>query len=257
MPYLSRAWQMLLKGLEETARAPNPVAAAEMVLIRLAYMADLPSPDEIIRTLGGGAVPARVPGAAKPRDDGHAERGPLNTAPSQPAMTSLPQDDEDAFDGSQSDVSDIAEYEDEATPAHPSPTTQLRTFDDVIALTGLKRDAKLKMHLENHLSLVKFDAQAGSIDVFLLPGAPPELANDLREKLNSWTKRRWMVVLSKSAGAPSVGSIKREREALELESLQAHPAVKAVMEAFPDAKIAEVRPLAAIDSDADDESAAG
>ncbi len=76
MPYLSRAWQMLLKGFEETARAPNPRITAEMVLIRLAYTADLPTPDELIRTLGGGAVPVRrrraFPAGTDGRDCAHA-----------------------------------------------------------------------------------------------------------------------------------------------------------------------------------------
>ena len=257
MPYLARAWQMLLKGIEETARAARPLAAAEMVLIRLAYMADLPSPDEIIRTLGGGAVAARTHGSAKPGQDEQAARGPLNQSMPAPGVAAVAVDDEQ-FDGSQSYGIDIAEYEDEAVATVQSmPLADLRSFDDVIALAGSKRDAKLKMHLEDHISLVKFDALAGSIDVFLLPGAPAELANELREKLNAWTKRRWMVVLSKVAGAPSVGSVKRARDAAELESLKAHPAVKAVYAAFPDAKIAEVRPISGIDSDADDESATG
>ena len=110
-----------------------------------------------------------------------------------------------------------------------------------MALVGEQRDAKLKIHLEDHVSLVKFDGVAGSIDLFLLPGAPAELANDLREKLNAWTSRRWVVVLSKEAGNPAIGAVRRAREAAELESLKSHPAVRAVLEAFPDAKIAEVR----------------
>ena len=62
---------------------------------------------------------------------------------------------------------------------------------------------KLKVHLEDHVSLVKFDAVAGSIDIFLMPGAPPQIANELREKLIAWTQRRWIVMLSKAAGRSS------------------------------------------------------
>ena len=82
MPYLSRAWQMLLKGFEETARAPNPRIAAEMVLIRLAYTADLPTPDELIRTLGGGAVPVRRGAPSPPEQTAVTARTPVNAAPS-------------------------------------------------------------------------------------------------------------------------------------------------------------------------------
>jgi DNA polymerase-3 subunit gamma/tau len=108
---------------------------------------------------------------------------------------------------------------------------------------GEHRDAKLKVHLEEHVSLVKFDAQAGSIDLFLLPGAPPQIANELREKLIAWTQRRWVVMLSKAAGERPIGEVRREREAAELEALKSHPALKAVLDEFPDAKIAEVRLL--------------
>jgi DNA polymerase-3 subunit gamma/tau len=106
------------------------------------------------------------------------------------------------------------------------------------------------------VSVVKFDAAAGSVDLFLMPEAPPELANDLREKLNLWTTRRWVVVLSKEAGAKPIGVVRREREAQELESLKTHPAVRAVLEAFPDAKIAEVRRIAGRETDTDSESEA-
>ncbi|MEQ1652258.1 MAG: DNA polymerase III subunit gamma/tau [Hyphomicrobium sp.] len=264
MPYLSRAWQMLLKGIEETSRAPNPLAAAEMVLIRLAYTADLPTPDDLIRTLGGGAVSSRAPGSAAPRlDPPRDQRGPLNAASENPTAVapaaSGPIAPDDSFD-SLDDGGEFGGLEDEdAGPvvqqrAVPDP----RSFTEVVALVGLKRDAKLKIHLEDHVSLVKFDAATGSIDLFLLPGAPPEIANDLREKLNAWTGKRWMVMLSKAAGAPALGAVRREREAAEREALMSHPAVRAVMEAFPDAKIADIRKLIpAVEIADDDESATG
>ena len=120
-----------------------------------------------------------------------------------------------------------------------------RSFDAVIALASERRDMMLKLQLEDRVSLVKFDYAAGSIDLFLLPGAPAQLANELREKLNAWTQRKWVVVLSKAAGERPRGEVRREREAAELEALKAHPAVKAVLDQFPDAKIAEIRELSA------------
>ena len=108
--------------------------------------------------------------------------------------------------------------------------------------------------LEDQVSLVRFDGTAGGIDLYLLPSAPAGLANDLREKLNKWTGKRWMVMLSKTAGEPPLGEVRREREARELASLKAHPAVAAVLDAFPDADIEAVRPL---DRARDDDSAAG
>ena len=98
------------------------------------------------------------------------------------------------------------------------------------------------MHLEEHVSLKKFDP-AGSIDLFLMPGAPKGLANELREKLNAWTGRRWIVALSNEPGAPPVGEVARQREAEERAHMSQHPAVRAVLDAFPDAEIKAIRPI--------------
>lgn len=246
---LVRAWQMLLKGLEEAGKAPNPMSAAEMVLIRLAYTADLPAPDEIISALSGVSRPARKPGAGAdapaPRRE---ERAPLNEL--RDRETSGNSENPGAFASAEvfddPNWNDAPEYETgepglETGSASPG-LRPLNTFADVIALVGEKRDARLKIHLEDNVSLVKFDA-TGSIDIFLLPGAPKELANDLREKLNRWTGRVWVVVLSKTAGETPVGEVNRARKAKELAELKAHPAVAAVLDAFPGAEISEIRPL--------------
>lgn len=243
MPLLARAWQMLLKGWEETARAPNPRAAADMVLIRLAHTADLPSPDELIRALGGaGALSTggAKPGARESADTGNLPLNRVAPGPSAGAGEQASAADEVAEDEYEWDDAE-ADYGDAPPAQLPNP----RSFAEVVALVGERRDMKLKVHLEDHVSLVKFDANAGSIDLFLLPGAPPQIANELREKLIAWTQRRWVVMLSKEAGERAIGEVRREREAAELEALKSHPAVKAVLDEFPDAKIADVRPLIA------------
>jgi DNA polymerase-3 subunit gamma/tau len=248
---LARLWQMLLKGLEEAGRAPNPLAAAEMVLIRIAYTADLPPPDEIIKALGGEAITAPRREKSTPQADAPGARGPLNEQTSMPAMSEVDYGAEDPDE-------DVDQGLDDPAPEAKAPveagSAQLRTFSDVVALVGQRRDAKLKVNLEEHVSLVRFDGVAGAIDLFLLPGAPSEIANELREKLNKWTGRRWVVVLSKTQGEPTIGQVRREREAAELQSLKRHPAVAAVLEAFPDAEIKAVRPLA---GGRDDDSATG
>lgn len=270
VPLLARYWQMLLKGIEEVARAHDPLAAAEMVLIRIAYTSDLPPPDEIIKALGGGGArrgaatpapssPARQPGATLNEAGGAPppQAASATTAQASPPPPATPQSqprvlpDEDGpppWDGpSPDDYMDaelfapppegVGESEEEAVPAPASGLAQVRSFGDVVALAGQRRDAKLKIHLEDNVSLVKFDAVSGSIDLFLLPGAPREIANELREKLIKWTGRRWVVMLSKQKGDLTLGEVRRAREAEELAAIKAHPAVAAVLEEFPDARI--------------------
>jgi DNA polymerase-3 subunit gamma/tau len=239
---LSRAWQILLKGLEEAADAPNVTAAAEMVLIRLAYTADLPPPDEIIKALGGDGV--RAPAVLNP------VAGPLtqSAAPveSAGADVSIPPasdstgpvgmdgngTDADA-DGNEEDIDDLGDV----APALP----MLRSFVEVVDLVGARREAKLKYHLEEHVSLRKFDP-VGSIELHLLPGAPKELPNELREKLNLWTGMRWVVAPSNSPGERPIGQVQRERDAAELREIKGHPAVAAVLQQFPGAEV-KLKPL--------------
>src|SRR5262245_22822966 len=221
VPILARAWQMLLKGREEVAAAPNQAAAAEMVLIRLAFTADLPAPDEVVKALGGipagrRAAPVPAPPARQPALEGSLD-------PAEPAS-----EDEEADSDSASLIA-----------ARPP---LLLSFADVVRLAGKRRDAKLKVHLEEHVSLVKFDP-AGSIELNLLPGAPKELPNELREKLNQWTEGRWMVALSKAPGEPPLGEVERARAAAEIAEIRKHPAVAAVLQQFPDAEVSSVRPL--------------
>ena len=195
-----------------------------MVLIRLAFTADLPAPDEVLKALGGRSV---------------TPRGAETPAPArQPALESaLDAIEQEAEEGGDSDL----------LAAAPRPPV-LRSFADVVALAGKRREAKLKVHLEEHVSLVKFDP-AGSIELHLLPGAPKELPNELREKLNQWTQGRWMVALSKTPGEQPLGEVERARATAAINELRKHPVVAAVLQQFPDAEISSVRPISGLEAD--------
>lgn len=257
MALLARLWQMLLKGLEEAGKAPNPLAAAEMVLIRIAHTADLPPPDEVIRMLGGAPATRREPADRKPAEP--AEPAPTAQAAYASAARAPSLDESESpadFDfAAEPDDEDLAEEAGEREASAPGLSLRpLATFADVAALAGDRRDVKLRIALEEQVSLVRFDGAAGAIDLFLLPGAAPDLANDLREKLNKWTGRRWIVALSKTPGERTLGEVRREREEQEIAALKRHPAIATVLAAFPDAEVSAVprKPLVR-----DDDSATG
>jgi DNA polymerase III subunit gamma/tau len=225
MPALARAWQMLLKGYNEVRESPRPLAAADMVLVRLAYAADLPPPGELARRLRDGTGAASGEGASAPQpkpsrkpEPARAQASPVDGENPAPVLVDDEEDD----------------------PAAPLP--ELRSFEDVVALAEFKRDLKLKHALTEQVRLVRF--KPGTIELSPLPQAPRELGQNLMRKLKDWTGRVWIVALSEEEGAVPLGVQRREQEAREIERVKEHPAVKQVMQHFPGARIASVRPVA-------------
>jgi DNA polymerase III subunit gamma/tau len=223
MPALARAWQMLLKGYEEVRGSPRPLAAADMVLVRLAYAADLPPPGELARRLadaGPAAAEAGTAPAPKPsRKPEPARAEARRAAPSEPSAEA-----------------------DSDRPEPPAPPPELKSFEDVVALAEAKRDLKLKHALTEQVRLVRF--KPGTIEINPLPQAPRELGQILMRKLKAWTGRVWIVAVSDEEGASPLGVQRREKEASAIAAIRDHPAVKEVMQHFPGARIAAVRTVA-------------
>jgi DNA polymerase-3 subunit gamma/tau len=209
---LSRMWQMLLKAHEEARRAPDPMAAVEMALIRLGYVADLPGPEEALKrlqsgeSLGGGA-----PSAPAPPQGGGARA---------------------AMGGggyAQGSVSPVAA---------PAAKAMLATFQDVVGLIETKRDITLKLDVERYVRLVDF--KPGVIAFEPAPGAPSNLSHRLASKLKEWTGDRWMMEI-RGGGAETSYERERREEREERTKLEAEPFVRSVLDAFPGAEILSYR----------------
>ena len=239
MPVLARAWQMLLKGHDEVRNSPRPLAAADMVLVRLAYAADLPPPGELARVLkegqgsegqGSEGQGAEGKGAAgKDAASNGAERD-ASPAPSAPERAPARAQEHDVRP---------LESEDPAPPVElPAP----QSFEDVVALADEKRDLKLKNALLEQVRLVRF--KPGHLELNPLPTAAPDLLQELMRKLKAWTGRVWIISPSDQEGAEPLGAQRRAQADREMEQLRAHPAVQEVLQHFPGARIAEVRATA-------------
>jgi DNA polymerase III subunit gamma/tau len=229
MPVLARAWQMLLKGHEEVRASPRPHAAADMVLVRLAYAADLPTPADLMRRLSdGGGADGEGTGSARP----------AKHTPRQPAHAPLPD----------ASIEPTPAAQPEGPAAAPSLANP-KNFEEVVALAGEKRDLKLKHALSEQVRLVRF--RPGHLELNPLDSAPKELGQELMRKLKTWTGRVWMVALSGEEGAAPPGQQRRAREAREIELIRDHPEVKEVLQHFPDARIVAVRPTVTEEPPAD------
>ncbi|MET0943312.1 MAG: DNA polymerase III subunit gamma/tau [Mesorhizobium sp.] len=241
---LSRTWQMLLKGIPEVQASNRPVSAGEMVLIRIAHAADLPTLDEALRSLdrqgGNGDSTQRAPAApraptasAPPTGGGN---GPTN-AIAQGRMPTLP-------GGGQ--AMRIVETEPVPAPVAPpaepaveAPTVPLRTLADIAALADTHRDMAFKVLLKRCVRPVRIEN--GRIDISLTPDAPKTLISDLNANLQKWTGRRWVVSVSREEGGPTLAEQEASRRETALTDARNDPTVAAILARFPGAKIIDVR----------------
>ena len=243
MAVLTRAWQLLLKGLQEVKDAPRPLAAADMVLVRLAYAADLPPPDEVLRLLGGGAG-ARP---AMPRPQGGGSGGQGSNSDGSTSGGSSDGQGHGGGSGARAALAVVASpraAQAVAERVQPSlaaiePTVGLSSLEDLVALAARKRDIQLKTALERDVHLVRFEE--GSIEFSLAPGAPQTLPQALMRKLQEWTGARWVVALSRDPGAPTLAERARARDSEKRSDIERDPLVRSVLAQFPGAQIVSVR----------------
>ena len=211
---LARAWQILLKGVEDVKDSPRPLASAEMALIRLAYASDLPTPEETIRKL---SQTTDGPRHAPPLPSGGGgPRASMRLAATAPAPVA-------------------------SAPPSPSPAVvpRLARFDDVIAFARSKRDIQLVQALERDVRLARFEQ--GSIAFTPVEGAGSELAQTLSRRLHEWTGERWMVALVPGSTAPTLRETAHAREAERTSNAASHPLVQKVLDRFKGARIVDVR----------------
>jgi DNA polymerase III subunit gamma/tau len=226
MPVLARVWQMLLKGLEEVQTAPSPAQAAAMVLVRLAYVADLPVPADLVRALTSGEPPRQasaIPGPLPSRPQA-GETQAVQAAATPALAIAAPQP-----------MPRPPPREPPAGELDPVP----QSFAETVALFDKRREAVIAAHLKANVHLVSFEP--GRIEIRPTDAAPGNLTNRLGQLLGEWTGARWIVAISQAEGAASLA----EEEALRASALRhevaAHPLVRAVLETFPGATIAAVR----------------
>jgi len=237
MAALTRAWQMLLKGLGEVRLAPSPLQAAEMVLVRLAYAADLPTPADALAALAGGGEGTPVRTGARQPAGGPAPSPPSSMGGTPRAEPSGPEAPRAAGVGGGPVAG--ANAAPEAIAHAADGRADPASFADVVALALAEKEMILHANLVSNLHLVRFEP--GRIEFRPGDRAPGELAHDLSRFLNVRTARRWVVTVSGDAGQPTIRQQEEARDASRRSQAGQHPLVRAVMETFPGAEIDSVR----------------
>ncbi|MDB5434533.1 MAG: dnaX [Phenylobacterium sp.] len=223
---LSRLWQLTLKAYEEVRRAPDAAAATDMALIRLAYAADLPGPEEALKRLQAGD-PASPAG---PASQGGASGGGGPPSPTGSASAR------------QGGGAAVARGFAAPQPQSSSePVAVLNTFEEMLALIEKKRDIALKLDVERYVRPISF--RPGAIEYEPAPGAPANLAQRLVGRLKDWTGERWLIAAQGGGGAESLWERQKREEREVRKQIEQDPFVLAVMQSFPGAEIVGVRTL--------------
>lgn len=225
MRVLSRMWQMLLKAIEEVALAPNAMMAAEMAVIRLTHVADLPDPETLVKKLQSQSAPGPMPGGAPAGGNYGGPNGGTVHAPMMGAA--------------QAPMRGPTMMGGQATALALAPAVPLPTFQHVVDLIREKRDMLLLKEVEDGVKLVRY--APSRIEFQPSPLARPDLAARLSQRLQGWTGSRWGISVVNEGGAATLAEERdAEENAARAEALE-NPLVKAVLAAFPGAKIAEIR----------------
>lgn len=258
MRALTRAWQILLKGIEEVGRANNAIQAAEMVLIRLTHAADMPTPDELIEKLKNqpsapiagtpNQAPQGRPGGGMPNGAPNGTQSGGGGSPAHARIVSLPQHSDVAQPVVTAEVTPVQSFD-------PMP----RNYGELVELASRKRDLVTKVALECDLRLVSF--AEGRIEVELVQNANPAVVTNLSARLKAWTGQAWMVSVSTTENpAPTIRETQLAKEKIQQDQAHDDPLVRSVMETFPGTKIVNIRVREAesfvsdtIDSDIDDD----
>ena len=230
---LGRAWQMLLKGHGEIASAPQPPAAAEMLVIRLSHLANMPTPGDIVRRLAGTDSESGATAAAP-------SNGTASPPHSEPADTTPPVA-RAAVGGDQAPpVTDPMPSPAPVPEADPTAPPQPSSLLEISELAEENGDPMLAAHVRNHVRLVRM--QPGLLDISLTDGAPESLAGDMARRLSDWTGQRWMVSLSDGPGGQTIAEERRAAKQRQMEIIAETPLVKSITETFPGATIETVTP---------------
>jgi len=234
MGELTRAWQMLLKGVREAQAAPAPLQAAEMILIRLAYLTDLPTPADAAKAIAGGAG-ASAPSAPAPRTPTGGGAPASSSSMSAQSRTTMPQG---TTHGAPTAMARAVAPQPELQAA---PQVEIRSFADIIELAQTHGEAVLRAELMRAIHLVSF--QPGHLEVRLTEGAPRDLPNRISRFLGNVTGARWMVEVAQSGGADTVGEQMDAQVRSKREDVKRHPLVQSILQAFPGAELEQVKQI--------------
>ncbi|MDG1707667.1 MAG: DNA polymerase III subunit gamma/tau [Emcibacteraceae bacterium] len=238
IPILTRMWQMLLKGTEEVRISPNPIAAAEMVIVRLTYSANLPTPEELVRQVknnppsapSGGGAPTAGGGGTSAHGGTTISNG-SDTSPSSPH----------AFNVIQGNGQTAVRVSDPLPQVNEEYITSPSSFEQLAELFEKKGEPDIAFHLNDNVRPVSFDQ--GRIDIRTNEHVPKNLTTRMSGLLNDWTGQNWVISLSAELGEDTLHEKDQAEQAALKEMVLDNELVKSIFETFSDAKLTDIRKI--------------
>ena len=230
MPVLARMWQMCLKSLEEVTMAPNAMMAAEMAVIRMTHVAELPTPGDLVAKLKDAPVPP-APGGGGGGGGGGAPAPSASSGASAVADRAAAMQSNGGVTASGVQTA-LAQAPDSALARFP-------TFQHVVDLIRSNRDVKLLVEVEGGVRLVSYSP--GRIEFEPAPNAARDLAQRLGSRLQAWTGVRWAVTVVSDGGSPTINETRDAKKSALAEEAKATPLVGAILAAFPNAKLSPLK----------------
>ncbi len=246
MPVLTRMWQMALKALEEAGNAPDAMMAAEMAVIRMTHVADLPTPGDLVAKLKDPGSLSVPPAAPPTPPSSRAEGGEGGPAPGGPGATAMAGHAATTASSGGTAATAVACPEGARTP--DGALARFPTFAHVVDLIRANREMKLCIEVEEGLRLVSY--RPGRIEFEPGPKAARDLAQRLGRCLQAWTGVRWAVSVTASGGQPTISETRSAATDRIKAAAGKNRTVAAILSAFPDARIGDLQTAEALSASA-------
>ena len=239
---LGRAWQLLLKGHAEVAQAPDDAACCEMLIIRLAHAALMPTPGDILQKLSVTQTKTSTPNALQ-----SATPPPASPPLTEPTLSEASEADTNG--NSHTEASTATPITMQANSAEGRAANQLempKNLTDIVKLAEANNEMLLAARIRTHVQLVGLQPQR--LEIALAGNAPDTLAGELAKQLGQWTGQRWLVSLSDKQGAKTLAEDAADLAAKNHDAIAMDPLVTRIMEVFPGATIDAITPATTPDT---------
>lgn len=237
IPVLTRTWQMLLKGTEEVRISPNPISAAEMVIVRLTYSANLPTPEELVRQIKSNPQPASQPSGQSPSGDGTSAQANAPTTGGPSESGGAPQ----AFNVIQGSGQTAVRVSDPAPQTNEEFIASPTSFEQLAVLFEKKGEPDIAFHLNDNVRPVSFDQ--GRIDIRTNDRVPKNMTGRMSGLLKQWTGQNWVISLSSELGEDTLYEKEKVEQAALTEMIMENDLVKSILGTFGGASLSDIRKI--------------